>query len=171
MKKQEVERTRLEAEADKVRREKQSETQAVQRLIAAKAESDAMAFVLPLKEKEIKQKLLEAEADKGRRITEAEAQAEASKIHSAAEAARKRTMADAEAYAIRTTSPRTVREPEARGGADPGEPRLGREDVRGEALRQGAGHRDAEPPVGRLRPRDREAPGERTAGPAGEGGS
>jgi len=104
LKKQEVERTRLEAEADKVRREKQSETQAAQRLIAAKAESDAMAFVLPLKEKEIKQRLLEAEADKGRRITEAQAQAEASKIHATAEAARKRTLADAEAYAIRTTS-------------------------------------------------------------------
>ena len=104
LKKQEVERTRLEAEADKVRREKQSETQAVQRLIAAKAEADAMAFVLPLKEKEVKQRLLEAEADMGRRITEAEAQAESSKINAAAEAARKRTMADAEAYAIRTTS-------------------------------------------------------------------
>jgi len=104
LKRQEVERTRLEAEAEKVRREKQAETQALQRLIAAKAESDAMAFVLPLKQKEVKQKLLEAEAEKGRRITEAEAQAEASKIHAAAEAARKRTMADADAYAIRTTS-------------------------------------------------------------------
>ena len=104
LKKQEVERTRLEAEAEKVRREKQAETQAVQRLIAAKAESDAMSYVLPLKEKEVKQRLLEAEADKGRRLKEAEAQAEASKIHATAEAARKRTMADAEAYAIRTTS-------------------------------------------------------------------
>ena len=65
--------------------------------------------------------------------------------------------------------PRAVREPEARGGADPGEPRLGREDVRGKALRQGAGHRHPEPPVRRLRHRDREAPCDGRPARPGEG--
>lgn len=115
LKAKEIEQTKLEAEALKVKAEKQAETEASQKLIAAKAESEAMAYVLPLKEKEIRQKELEADAEKMRRLKEAQtdaeaskvkatAEAEASKIRSAADAERRRTMAEAEAYAIRQTT-------------------------------------------------------------------
>jgi regulator of protease activity HflC (stomatin/prohibitin superfamily) len=103
-KKQEVEQQRLEAEARKARSDKEAEAAANRRLIEAKAESDAMAYVLPLKEKEIKQRELEAEAQKARRVKEAEGAAQTMKIQSEAEAARRRTLSEAEAYAIRQTS-------------------------------------------------------------------
>lgn len=104
IKKQEIEQGRLEAEADKVRKEKAAEADASQKVIAAKGESDAMQYVLPLKEKAIEQQKLEAEADRVRKLREAQADAEAGKISVEAEAAKRRTLADAEAYAIRTTS-------------------------------------------------------------------
>lgn len=103
-KKQEVEQQRLEAEARKARSDKEAEAAANRRLIEARAESDAMAYVLPLKEKEIRQRELEAEAQKARRVKEAEAAAQTMKIQSEAEAARRRTLSEAEAYAIRQTS-------------------------------------------------------------------
>lgn len=103
-KKQEVEQQRLEAEARKARSDKEAEAVANRRLIEAKAEADAMAFVLPLKEKEIKQRELEAEAQKARRLKEAESAAQTMKIQSEAEAARRRTLSEAEAFAIRQTS-------------------------------------------------------------------
>ena len=103
-KKQEIEQQRLEAEARKARSDKEAEAAANRRLIEAKAESDAMAFILPLKEKGIKQQELEAEAQKTRRVKDAEAAAQTMKIQSEAEAARRRTMSEAEAYAIRQTS-------------------------------------------------------------------
>ena len=104
LKKQQIEQGRLEAEAQKVRSDKVAEAQASQRLIAAKAESDAMTYILPLKEKEIKQKELEAEAEKGRKLKDAESLAQTMKIQAEADAHRRRTMADAEAYAIRQTT-------------------------------------------------------------------
>lgn len=104
LKKQEVEQQRLEAEARKARSDKEAEAAANRRLIEAKGESDAMAYVLPLKEKAIRQQELEADAQKARRLREAESQAQTMKIQSEAEAARRRTMAEAEAYAIRQTS-------------------------------------------------------------------
>lgn len=104
LKARDIEQTKLEAEAVKARAEKAAETEAAQKLIAAKAESDAMLYILPLKEKLIAQRGLEAEADKAQRLKQAEAEAAAGKIAVEAEAAKRRTLADAEAYAVRTTS-------------------------------------------------------------------
>ena len=103
-KKQEIEQQRLEAEARKVRSDKEAEAAANRRLIEAKAEADAMTYILPLKEKGIKQQELEAEAQKARKLKDAQSQAETMKIQAEAEASRRRTMAEAEAYAIRQTS-------------------------------------------------------------------
>ena len=104
LKAKEVEKSRLEADAQKVRTEKMAEAAASQRLIAARAESEAMKFLLAQKEKEITQKKLEAEADKESRVKRAQADAEIARIQSEAEASRRKTIAEAEAYAIRTTS-------------------------------------------------------------------
>ena len=104
LKAKEVERNRLEAEAAKARQVKQAEASAEQRLIAARAESEAMKFILAQKEKEIRQKRLEAEAEKETRVQRAQAEATVTKIQAAAEADRRKTIADAEAYSIRTTT-------------------------------------------------------------------
>jgi regulator of protease activity HflC (stomatin/prohibitin superfamily) len=104
LKKQEIEQGRLEAEAVKVRQEKAAESEASQKLIRAKAEADAMSYILPLKLKEIEQKKLEGDAEKARVVKQAEAAAEAGKIQTLGEAERRKTLADAEAYAIRITS-------------------------------------------------------------------
>jgi regulator of protease activity HflC (stomatin/prohibitin superfamily) len=104
LKAKEVERNRLEAEAIKARQVKQAEAIAAQRLIAARAEADAMKFILEQKEKEIRQKKLEAEAEKETRVQRAQAEATVTKIQAGAEADRRKTIADAEAYSIRTTS-------------------------------------------------------------------
>ena len=103
-KKQEVEQQRLEAEARKARSDKEAEAAANRRLIEAKAESDAMTYILPLKEKAIKQQELEADAQKARRLREAESAAQTMKIQTEAEASRRRTLSEAEAFAIRQTS-------------------------------------------------------------------
>lgn len=103
-KKQEIEQQRLEAEARKARSDKEAEAAANRRLIEAKAEADAMTYILPLKEKAIKQQELEADAQKARRLREAESAAQTMKIQSEAEAARRRTLSEAEAFAIRQTS-------------------------------------------------------------------
>jgi hypothetical protein len=100
----EVEQNRLEAEAAKARQVKQAEAIAEQRVIAARAEADAMKYILEQKEKEIRQKRLEAEAEKEARVKRAETEAVVSKIQTAAEADRRQKIADAEAYSIRTTS-------------------------------------------------------------------
>jgi regulator of protease activity HflC (stomatin/prohibitin superfamily) len=63
-----------------------------------------MKFILEQKEKEIRQKRLEAQAEKETRVQRAQAEATVSKIQAGAEAQRRRTIADAEAYSIRTTS-------------------------------------------------------------------
>jgi len=104
LKKQEVEHQRLEAEARKARSDKEAEALANRRLIEAKGEADAMAWVLPLKEKQVRTMELEAEAQKARKLKDAQSQAETMKIQAEAEASRRRTMSDAEAYAIRQTS-------------------------------------------------------------------
>ena len=100
----EVEETRLTAEAQKARQIQEAEAAAAQRVIAARAEADAMRHVLALKQKQIEQKKLEAEAERQTVVQRAQAAAEASKIQSQAEAARRREMADAEAYATRIQS-------------------------------------------------------------------
>lgn len=104
LKKQEVEQQRLEAEARKARSDKEAEALANRRLIEAKGEADAMTWVLPLKEKQVRTMELEAEAQKARKLKDAQSQAETMKILAEAEASRRRTMSDAEAYAIRQTS-------------------------------------------------------------------
>ena len=96
-----VEETRLTAEAEKARQVQEAEAAAARRVIAARAEADAMRHVLELKEKQIKQKKLEAEAERQTIVQRARAAAEASHIQSQAEADRRRQMADAEAYATR----------------------------------------------------------------------
>jgi len=100
----EVEETRLTAEAQKARQVQEAEAAAAQRVIAARAESDAMKHVLALKEKQIQQKKLEAEADRQSVVQRAQAAAEASRIQAQADAERRKTMADAEAYALRATA-------------------------------------------------------------------
>lgn len=97
----EVEETRLVAEAQKARQVQEAEAAAAQRVIAARAEADAMRHVLDLKEKQIKQKKLEAEAERQTIVQRAQATAEASRIQSRADADRRKEMADAEAYATR----------------------------------------------------------------------
>ncbi|HMF09325.1 MAG TPA: SPFH domain-containing protein [Thermoanaerobaculia bacterium] len=104
LKAKEVEKTRLEADAQKARTEKDAEAAASRRLIEARAESEAMKFLLAQKEKEITQKKLEAEADKETRVQRAQADAQVARIQADAEAQRRRTLADAEAYSIRATS-------------------------------------------------------------------
>jgi regulator of protease activity HflC (stomatin/prohibitin superfamily) len=104
LKAKEVEKTRLEADAQKARTEKLAEAAASQRLIGARAESEAMKFLLTQKEKEITQKKLEADADKETRVKRAQADAQVTRIQADAEALKRKTLADAEAYAIRTTS-------------------------------------------------------------------
>jgi regulator of protease activity HflC (stomatin/prohibitin superfamily) len=104
LKAKEVEQTRLEAEAQKARVIQQAEAAAQQRVIQARGESEAMKFILEQKHKEIDQKKLEAQAERETRVQRAQSEAEASKIAGEAEALRRRTMADAEAYAIRKTS-------------------------------------------------------------------
>ena len=72
----------LEADAAKVREVKRSEGDAAARVIAAKAESDAMQYTLPLKQKQIEQSRLEAQARKEATVQNAEAAAQSKVIDS-----------------------------------------------------------------------------------------
>ncbi|MBI2568674.1 MAG: prohibitin family protein [Candidatus Schekmanbacteria bacterium] len=100
LKGQEVKQRELEAEADKVRREKAAEAAGNEQIIAAKAQEEAMRHVLPFKEKQIKQRELEAEAEKGATVKRAEAQAQARRIEASGEADSRRQLAEAEAYRV-----------------------------------------------------------------------
>lgn len=93
-----VKQTELEAQADKVRREKAAEAAAEEQIIAAKAQAESMKHVLPFKQKQIEQRGLEAEAEKIARVKSAEAVALARQIEAASEAESRRKLADAEAY-------------------------------------------------------------------------
>src|SRR5438132_5511771 len=94
----------LQAEAEKARAIKQAEGQAGVRVLAAKAESDAMQYTLPLKQKQIEQSRLEAEAHKEATVKNAEALAEAKVIDSKAEMERRKMLTVAEADRIRVTA-------------------------------------------------------------------
>jgi len=98
-----IKQSELEAEADKVRREKAAEAAGQEQVIAAKAQAEAMQHVLPLKEKEIEEKRLEAEAAKVVRLKEAEANAEARRIEAGGEADSRRKLADSDAYRLDVT--------------------------------------------------------------------
>jgi regulator of protease activity HflC (stomatin/prohibitin superfamily) len=100
LKEKQVKQSALEADADKVRREKAAEASANEQIIAAKAQEEAMKHVIPFKQKQIEQKKLEAEADKTARIKLAEGQAEARRIEAGGEADSRRKLADAEAYRV-----------------------------------------------------------------------
>ncbi|MES2320550.1 MAG: SPFH domain-containing protein [Pseudomonadota bacterium] len=93
-----VKQSGLEADAEKVRREKAAEAAGNEQIIAAKAQEQAMKHVLPFKEKQIAQRQLEAEADKVARIRVSEGSAQARVIEAAGEADSRRKLADAEAY-------------------------------------------------------------------------
>jgi regulator of protease activity HflC (stomatin/prohibitin superfamily) len=100
LKEKQVKESALEADADKVRREKAAEASANEQIIAAKAQEEAMKHVIPFKQKQIEQKKLEAEADKTSRIKVAEGSAEARRIEAGGEADSRRKLADAEAYRV-----------------------------------------------------------------------
>jgi regulator of protease activity HflC (stomatin/prohibitin superfamily) len=98
LKEKQVAQTSLEAQAEKVKREKAAEAAGEEQIIAAKAQAEAMKHVLPFKQKQIEQRRLEAEAEKVARIKTAEAAAQARQIEAAGEAESRRKLADAEAY-------------------------------------------------------------------------
>jgi regulator of protease activity HflC (stomatin/prohibitin superfamily) len=98
LKEKRVKETALEAEAEKVRREKAAEAAGEEQIIAAKAQAEAMKHVLPFKQKQIEQRGLEAEAEKVMRVKSAEAASQARQIEAAGEAESRRKLADAEGY-------------------------------------------------------------------------
>ena len=103
LKDKQVKEASLEAEADKVKREKAAEAAGLEEIIAAKSRAEAMKHVLPFKEKEIEQKRLEAEAARVTRVKQAEGEAQARRIEAGGEADSRRKLADAEAYRIDAT--------------------------------------------------------------------
>ena len=114
LKDKQVKEAGLEAEADKVKREKAAEAAGLEQVIAAKAQEEAMAHVLPFKQKQIQQRQLEAEADKVSRIKTAEGAAEARRIEASGEADSRNKLADAEVYRMdkvgKSTSEQMARE-------------------------------------------------------------
>ena len=100
LKNKQVVQSALEAEAEKVRREKAAEASAREQVIAAHAQEEAMKHVLPFKQKQIEQRQLEAEAEKLSRIKTAEGQAQARRIEAAGEADSRQKLSDAEAYRL-----------------------------------------------------------------------
>lgn len=100
LKESQVKQTQLEAEADKVRREKAAEAAGVEQVIAARAQEETMKHILPFKQKQIEQRQLEAEAEKVARIRSAEGAAAARLIEAKGEADSRQKLADAEAYRL-----------------------------------------------------------------------
>jgi regulator of protease activity HflC (stomatin/prohibitin superfamily) len=103
LKDKQVKEAGLEADADKVKREKAAEAAGLEQIIAARAQEEAMAHVLPFKVKEIEQRRLEAEATKVARIKQAEGEADARRIEASGEADSRRKLAEAEAFRIDAT--------------------------------------------------------------------
>jgi regulator of protease activity HflC (stomatin/prohibitin superfamily) len=100
LKEAQVKQTQLEAEADKVRRQKAAEAAGQEQVIAARAQEETMKHILPFKQKQIEQRQLEAEAEKAARIRTAEGAAEARRIEARGEADSRQKLADAEAYRL-----------------------------------------------------------------------
>jgi regulator of protease activity HflC (stomatin/prohibitin superfamily) len=100
LKERRVKETALDAEAQKVRREKAAEAAAREQVIAAKGQEEAMKHVLPFKERQIEQKKLEAEADRQAHVKRAEGSAQARRIEANGEADARQKLADAEAYRL-----------------------------------------------------------------------
>lgn len=116
LKDKQVKQSELEAEAEKVRREKAAEAAGNEQMIAARAQAEAMKHVLPFKQKQIEQRQLEAQAEKIARVQAAEANAEARRIEANGEADSRRKLAEAEAYRLEVTG-KAVSEQLARDGA------------------------------------------------------
>ena len=100
LKDKQVKEAELDADAEKVKREKAAEAAGEEQVIAAKAQEEAMKHVLPFKQKQIEQRQFEAEADKVARIEQAKANAEARRIEAAGEADSRTKLADAEVYRL-----------------------------------------------------------------------
>jgi regulator of protease activity HflC (stomatin/prohibitin superfamily) len=100
LKEGQVKQTQLEAEADKVRRQKAAEAAGEEQVIAARAQEETMKHILPFKQKQIEQRQLEAEAEKVARIRGAEGAAAARLIEAKGEADSRQKLADAEAYRL-----------------------------------------------------------------------
>jgi regulator of protease activity HflC (stomatin/prohibitin superfamily) len=98
-----VQQAGLEADAEKLKRQKGAEAAALEQVIAARAQEEAMAHVLPFKAKEIEQRRLEAEATRVVRVKQAEGEAEARRIEAAGEADSRKKLAEAEAFRIDAT--------------------------------------------------------------------
>ncbi len=114
LKEKRVKETALDAEAQKVRREKAAESSASEQIIAARAQEEAMKHVLPFKQKQIEQRQLEAEAERVVRIKGAEGNAQARRIEASGEADSRQKLADAEVYRLdrvgKVTSEQMARE-------------------------------------------------------------
>lgn len=100
LKEDQVKQTQLEAEADKVRRQKAAEAAGEEQVIAARAQEETMKHILPFKQKQIEQRQLEAEAEKVARVRSAEGAAQARLIEAKGEADSRQKLADAEAYRL-----------------------------------------------------------------------
>ncbi len=100
LKARQVQESRLQAEAEKARRETAAEAAANEQVIAAKGQEEAMKHVLPFKRKQIEQRELEAQAQSAARIRIARGAAQARRIEAAGEADSRRKLADAEAYRL-----------------------------------------------------------------------
>jgi regulator of protease activity HflC (stomatin/prohibitin superfamily) len=116
LKAQQVKETELDAEGQRLKREKLAQASANEQIIAAKAQEEAMKHVIPFKEKQIAQRQLEAEADKQSRIRIAEGSAQARRIEASGEADSRQKLADAEAYRLDRVG-RVASEQMAREGA------------------------------------------------------
>ena len=100
LKEKEVKQRGLEADAEKIAREKAAEAAGNEQIIAAKAQAEAMKHVLPFKQKQIEQRQLEAEADRVSRLKRAETESEARRIEATGEAESRRKLAEAEAFRV-----------------------------------------------------------------------
>jgi regulator of protease activity HflC (stomatin/prohibitin superfamily) len=100
IKEKQVKETSLQADAEKVRREKAAEAAAREQVIAAKAQGEAMKHVLPFKQKQIEQRQFEAEAAKVAQVKHAEGAAAARRIEAAGEAESRQKLAEAEAFRL-----------------------------------------------------------------------
>ena len=110
-----VQESALDAEAEKVRREKTAEAAAREQVIAARGQEEAMTHVLPFKQRQIEQRRLEAEAEKVARVRSAEGSAEARQIEAVAEAQARQKLADAEAYRLEKIGRATAEQMEREG--------------------------------------------------------
>jgi len=116
LREKQVQESSLQAQAEKVKREKDAEAAAREQVIAAQAQEEAMKHVLPFKQKQIEQRQLEAEAEKVSRIRTAEGSAQARRIESQGEADSRVKLADAEVYRLQKVGQATA-EQMAREGA------------------------------------------------------